>query len=264
MSFDYIALNLCGYVSYSIFNGALYWDVDVQRSYADAFGSSSSAVQLNDVAFAFHGLVLTSATALQIAIYDRGAQRFSRPCKLIVLVLVLLGALGGVLTAAGVVRSPLPLLYALSATKLGVTIGKYIPQVALNIRRGSTKGWSIDNVLLDLTGGTLSLVQVLLDAGCTGDYSKVVGDPVKVGLGVVTLLFDTCFVIQHYAIYGKANAKAATLPLLLAPEGSSGEPDASQTPRAATTTAAAAVASGQDTCHAVGRINALAAEQKER
>jgi hypothetical protein len=36
---------------------------------------------------------------------------------------------------------------------------KYIPQVVLNQRRQSTVGWSIWNVLLDFTGGTLSLVQ---------------------------------------------------------------------------------------------------------
>ena len=41
--------------------------------------------------------------------------------------------------------------------KVGITITKYMPQVALNIRRRATVGWSIDNVLLDLTGRRLSL-----------------------------------------------------------------------------------------------------------
>lgn len=39
---------------------------------------------------------------------------------------------------------------------------KYIPQVLLNARRKSTKGWTIWNVLLDLFGGLLSVLQVML------------------------------------------------------------------------------------------------------
>lgn len=39
---------------------------------------------------------------------------------------------------------------------------KYVPQVLLNIRRRSTKGWTIWNVILDLTGGLLSVVQVFI------------------------------------------------------------------------------------------------------
>ncbi|CAN0533671.1 unnamed protein product, partial [Scytosiphon promiscuus] len=37
--------------------------------------------------------------------------------------------------------------------QVGTGILKYIPQVILNIRRRSTKGWTIWNVILDLTGG---------------------------------------------------------------------------------------------------------------
>lgn len=43
--------------------------------------------------------------------------------------------------------------------QVGTGILKYIPQVVLNIRRRSTKGWTIWNVILDLTGGLLSVVQ---------------------------------------------------------------------------------------------------------
>jgi len=40
-----------------------------------------------------------------------------------------------------------------------ITFVKYLPQVYLNYKRKSTVGWSLANVLLDLTGGTLSFVQ---------------------------------------------------------------------------------------------------------
>eukprot|EP00965_Chrysotila_dentata_P216566 6189452-Pleurochrysis_carterae.AAC.2 len=34
-------------------------------------------------------------------------------------------------------------------------------------------GWNIDNILLDLTGGSLSLAQLFLDAACSHDWTKV-------------------------------------------------------------------------------------------
>ncbi|CAN0533172.1 unnamed protein product, partial [Ectocarpus sp. 12 AP-2014] len=54
----------------------------------------------------------------------------------------------------------LDFLYFLSYVKVVTGIIKYVPQVILNIRRRSTAGWTIWNVILDLTGGLLSVVQV--------------------------------------------------------------------------------------------------------
>lgn len=67
----------------------------------------------------------------------------------------------------------LSLLYTLSYVKLAVTLLKYVPQVVLNARLRSTAGWNIDNVVLDFMGGFLSLAQLLLDAGCARDWTKV-------------------------------------------------------------------------------------------
>ena len=39
-----------------------------------------------------------------------------------------------------------------------ITFVKYCPQVYLNFKRKSTVGWNIYNILLDLTGGTFSLL----------------------------------------------------------------------------------------------------------
>lgn len=39
---------------------------------------------------------------------------------------------------------------------------KYVPQAFMNYRRKSTDGWSIGNILLDFTGGTLSIGQMLI------------------------------------------------------------------------------------------------------
>ena len=102
--------------------------------------------------------------------------------------------------------------YYLSFVKLGVTMVKYIPQVYLNWRRKSTVGWSIENVLLDFTGGLLSLGQLVFDGWRKGmslhdtankadDWSGVTGNPVKFGLGFVSMVFDVIFIVQHYVVY---------------------------------------------------------------
>jgi cystinosin len=51
----------------------------------------------------------------------------------------------------------LDFLYILSYIKLFLSFIKYLPQALLNFQRRSTQGWSVYNVLLDLTGGSLSL-----------------------------------------------------------------------------------------------------------
>ena len=42
--------------------------------------------------------------------------------------------------------------------KAAITFVKYVPQVILNHRRKSMAGFSLANVLLDFTGGSLSMV----------------------------------------------------------------------------------------------------------
>jgi cystinosin len=58
----------------------------------------------------------------------------------------------------------LDFLYTCSYIKLAVTLTKYIPQAYLNYRRKSTSGWSIENILLDFTGGVLSMAQMMFNA----------------------------------------------------------------------------------------------------
>jgi hypothetical protein len=52
----------------------------------------------------------------------------------------------------------------------------YIPQIAMNHSRQSTEGWSIDNVLLDLSGGVLSLAQLLIACQVLNDWQAVTGE----------------------------------------------------------------------------------------
>lgn len=71
----------------------------------------------------------------------------------------------------------------------------------MNYRRKSTQGWSIGNILLDFTGGMLSMLQMILNAYNYDDWNSLFGDPTKFGLGLFSVLFDILFMVQHYILY---------------------------------------------------------------
>ena len=83
---------------------------------------------------------------------------------------------------------------------------KYVPQVYLNFKRKSTVGWSIENILLDISGGALSLAQLLIDASLQKDWSALIGNPVKFYLAQIAIVFDILFIFQHYVLYKQKNA----------------------------------------------------------
>ena len=216
LSFDFELYNLVGFAFYSVFNCAFYYDPNVQAAYMAANDGKKNLVQANDVFFALHATFITVLTIVQCFVYERGGQTISRQAgisicgvsgiTLLYFVLVRSAAGGG---GGGGFFSTLHWLYWLSYVKLGITVVKYIPQVLLNRRRRSTSGWNIYNVLLDFSGGLLSIVQLLLDASVEEDWSGVAGDPVKLGLGMASLVFDVIFMLQHYVWYPQKGASAA-------------------------------------------------------
>jgi len=245
LSFDYVALNLLGFSCYAAFNCALLWVPEVKAEYAASHHGEASAVKTNDVFFALHACALTALNMAQIRCYERGGQRFSAACKT---ALVLVAAAAAAVGTAVALRaqgcawlnralaldfrgardearcSALTLLYLLSYVKLAVSLTKYLPQLLLNWSRRSTTGWNIDNVLLDFAGGALSLGQLLLDAGCSGEWSQLVGDPVKFALGFASMFFDVLFMLQHFVLYRAPRHVSPAAPLH-APLMSAGETD---------------------------------------
>lgn len=98
-------------------------------------------------------------------------------------------------------------VYAISYVKLLVTCAKYVPQAWHNYLAKSTSGWSIGQVLLDLIGGILSIAQLIIDSASQADWSGVTGNPVKLLLGNVSILFDIIFIVQHYILYRDKTSK---------------------------------------------------------
>lgn len=95
----------------------------------------------------------------------------------------------------------LPQVYTLSYVKVLITVVKYVPQAWVNYKRKSTDGWSIVQILLDLSGGVLSLIQLVLDSSFQNDWSGITGNPIKFLLSNVTIVFDLVFIVQHYILY---------------------------------------------------------------
>lgn len=203
-SLDYLDLNVLGYASYSIYNCALYFNTDVQNTYLAKKGYPLP-VGTSDVVFALHALALTLITAVQALIYDRGGQ--------IVHPLVYLASsatyLGEYIMIMLVATASLPAdsfnaldyVEMCSYVKLAVTFFKYIPQAWFNYRRKSTVGWSIGNILLDITGGLLSLSQQFLQVLNTGSWTVFTGNWAKTGLALFSIFFDLIFIFQHYVLY---------------------------------------------------------------
>lgn len=76
--------------------------------------------------------------------------------------------------------------------------------------RQSTSGFAIEGILLDLIGGIFSLIQLVIDASLIShDWKEVTGDPGKLGLSFISIVFDLILIVQHYVLYGSV---AAALP----------------------------------------------------
>ncbi|KAF9207522.1 hypothetical protein BGZ49_000260 [Haplosporangium sp. Z 27] len=201
LSMDFIHLNVLGFLCYSVFNLTFFYSTEVQEEYRKRNNGQDNLVRANDVLFALHAFILSTFTLLQTFIYKRDeSQKVSKPVKL----LIAISIFGGAIVLGGAINGTsqwIDLLYYLSYIKLGVSFIKYCPQVYLNYSAQSTVGWSIHNILLDFTGGVLSIAQLVLDAYISSDWSGISGDPVKFGLGFLSILFDLIFMTQHYILY---------------------------------------------------------------
>lgn len=201
LSSDFVALNAVGHASYLAYNTLLLYYAPVRKAYRRTHDGRDNVVQFNDFAFSLHATLLALITLAQYLRYRKANQQISRAVKL-----ALAAALTAAVFLAGAKRLKLVnwlhIVNAFSTLKLAVTLTKYIPQLKLNRDRKSTQGFAIQNVLLDLAGGSLSLAQLVLDAVVLqGSWSGVAGDWGKLGLGLLSCAFDAALMYQHYCLY---------------------------------------------------------------
>ena len=191
--------------------------------------SPEPTVRFNDVAFGVHAVLLVVLTYSQFFSQLWGFQVSSRQRATRPVLGVLWGSIVGVAGIVAVVlfrsgpknQDPLgwawidvvsPMaarascqflclpktmqLYTLGYVKLLATFVKYIPQAFFNYKRKSTEGWSIWQILFDITGGFLSVAQLILDASFGGDWSGITGNPLKLGLANISMAFDVVFITR--------------------------------------------------------------------
>ena len=167
LSVDFCVLNVLGYICYTIYTTNFYWNEAVIRAYkdripagdnnendmedgTDAVSGRSITVQGNDVAFAIHAILMASITLSQIGLYDTFVVR--PPSRRVNFVLVAtITFVIFYLISTKLIQGQvdvLDFLYLLGAIKVGVTIGKYVPQALLNRSRKSTVGWVCSKLLI--------------------------------------------------------------------------------------------------------------------
>ncbi|XP_026827827.1 cystinosin homolog isoform X2 [Ooceraea biroi] len=200
LNFDYLSLNLVGFLMYALFNCGLYWIPEIQNQYFDRYPKGLIPVQVNDIFFSLHAVLATIVTIGQCFIYEIGNQRVSTTARIIHGVFATFILVSLILACVHTIKW-LDFLYYCSYVKLSITLIKYVPQAFYNYRRKSTVGWSIGNIFLDFTGGILSMLQMILNAYNYDDWESIFGDPTKFGLGFFSVAFDIFFIIQHYVLY---------------------------------------------------------------
>jgi len=209
LNFDFLAYNIVGFVAYGLYNIGMFWIPVVKEEYLSLNPDGINPVQLNDVCFTLHAILITCITIIQCFIYEKGGQKVSKIATILISI-SLVGIFVLLIVAICDKITWLTYLMSFSYLKIAISLIKYIPQAYMNYRRKSTEGWSIGNVLLDFTGGLLSILQMILQSYNNNEWTLIFGDPTKFALGLISVLFDIFFIIQHYVLY-KTN-KYSSLP----------------------------------------------------
>ncbi|EAW10718.1 putative L-cystine transporter [Aspergillus clavatus NRRL 1] len=222
-SLDFSLLNVLGLCAYTVFNSGLLFSSVIRAQYAQRHSlSPEPPVHLNDFFYALHGTAVCLLLYTQLqwpALWRFDTKREQqRPSRV---TLVLVGACLGlvILDVIAVLYSPplysrewLDVLYTVGNIKLFLTVIKYTPQVWLNYCRQSTHGFCMSAILMDFTGGMLSLIQLVIDTSLQGDWSGTRGNIPKLLLGNITIFFDVVIMVQHYCLYPRKSRRASLQP----------------------------------------------------
>jgi cystinosin len=150
-------------------------------------------VESSDVVFSLHGSIMSVILVAQIFYF--GGFRTTPVSKITKYILSIVFLVCSIYVALIMARTPgflwIDFLYLLASIKMFLGIGSYMSQVLLNFTRKSTQGFNVWNIILDCTGGLLSLFQLIFDAadmkalrvGIMGNWAKLV-------VSLISLFFD--------------------------------------------------------------------------
>ncbi|KAF2270902.1 hypothetical protein CC78DRAFT_450240 [Lojkania enalia] len=215
LAIDFPTINVLGFVCYTVSTAAFIYSPTIQSQYAYRHPDApETTVRFNDFLFAAHGAVLCIIIYSQFWPAIWGFKVGSRQKASLPVLGIIWGSIFGTLIVILLVKIKgkdggydpsgwawIDVIYALGYVKLLTVVIKYMPQAWVNFKRKSTKGWSIVPMLLDLIGGVFSIAQLVIDSSLQADWSGITGNPVKFGLGNISIIFDIIFILQHYVLY---------------------------------------------------------------
>ncbi|XP_074176952.1 cystinosin isoform X3 [Rhinolophus sinicus] len=70
LSFDFVTLNLTGFVAYSVFNIGLFWVPHIEEQFFLKYPNGVNPVESNDVFFSLHAVALTLVVLVQCFLYE--------------------------------------------------------------------------------------------------------------------------------------------------------------------------------------------------
>jgi len=204
LSTDYCVLTTLNSLCYAIYNVFFFWNRGIQKEYRDENPDTPLTVESNDVAYSIHALIVSLALIGQILYYD-GFR--TSPLSIVTIAFLI-----GFILASGMYITCILLhirgcrwitfLHSMAVLKIVLASSGYIPQLVLNYKRKSTKGFNMWNIYLDFGGGMLSMLQLIFDSIDLGDLaSGILGNWAKLTLGMITLLADSAFFTQHYILF---------------------------------------------------------------
>ncbi|RYQ86362.1 hypothetical protein Ahy_B10g106030 isoform A [Arachis hypogaea] len=200
LNFDYEILNTIKHWSYLIYNASLFFSPVIQKQYFDKYGYQQMIpVAANDVAFSTHSVVMNLVVLFQLAIYERGNQKFTKYAISIVAIVCIIYSICFFIALPS--HSWLWLISIFNSIQVCMTIIKYFPQAFMNFLRKSTDGFSIGGVLLDFSGGVFNYSQMAVQSIDQGSWVNFYGNMGKVLISLVTIVYDSILMLQHYVLY---------------------------------------------------------------
>lgn len=264
ISLDSILINVVGYISYFVTIYLQLFNEDVISSYEKKY-KSKPILSIIDFCYSTHCMICIIVTLIQVVYYrilkqksyhnqiqqlqkpngNHSAITFSDLKKFLPIIfrkvdakfrflIIFVIAIITFSLYSSLIKKSLPLLLLtkiLTMIKLFINTVKYVPQLLLNYKKKSTKGYPFTAIYLDLVGGTASLCQIILDNYfILVDYknSKTINnlgvgelDPrlnfnlfdfirknfAKCGLVLVGFFFDFCFLTQKRLYEKSSNNK---------------------------------------------------------
>ena len=215
LSIDFCLLDWFGCGCYALQTFYFYTSPNIQRLYNERHDGISNVVELNDVAFGLHSLIMCSVWIFQIWYYN-GSIKPSKPTfNLLFAVTVVFATYGICLVmaphhpkwfpAAFLAKlNGLDFLYAVTNFSVITILISWLPQVLLNCKLKSTEGFTIWGVILDLLGGLLSVLQLIFDAYNRSDPTAIQGDFAKLFIGLISIFYMVSlfyWIIQLLARY---------------------------------------------------------------